>query len=91
MKQFFLAALRYAVILLLIQIIFDFSILHIDDMRLVRRIAEGHDGRNLLRCRNPRGPRPGQDGHSPVVTASKSGSTTTIYVDGTSIATIEDG
>lgn len=34
---------------------------------------------------------PGQDGHSPVVTASKSGSTTTIYVDGTSIATIEDG
>ena len=34
---------------------------------------------------------PGQDGHSPVATASKSGSTTTIYVDGTSIATIEDG
>lgn len=33
----------------------------------------------------------GQDGHSPVVTASKSGSVTTIYVDGTSIATINDG
>lgn len=33
----------------------------------------------------------GQDGHSPVVTATKSGGTTTIYVDGTAIATIEDG
>lgn len=33
----------------------------------------------------------GADGHSPVVTASKSGSTTTIYVDGSSIATILDG
>lgn len=33
----------------------------------------------------------GTDGHSPIVTASKSGSTTTIYVDGTPIATIEDG
>lgn len=34
---------------------------------------------------------PGADGHSPVVTASKTGSTTTVYVDGTSIATIDDG
>ena len=33
----------------------------------------------------------GQDGHNPVVTASKSGSVTTISVDGTSIATINDG
>lgn len=34
---------------------------------------------------------PGKDGHSPVVTASKTGKTTTISVDGTAIATIEDG
>lgn len=33
----------------------------------------------------------GKDGHSPVVTAAKSGKTTTISVDGASIATIEDG
>lgn len=33
----------------------------------------------------------GQDGHSPVVTASKTGTVTTIYVDGSSIATINDG
>lgn len=33
----------------------------------------------------------GSSGHSPVVTASKSDSTTTIYVDGSSIATIDDG
>ena len=33
----------------------------------------------------------GADGHSPVVTASKSGTTTTISVDGTGIAEIEDG
>lgn len=34
---------------------------------------------------------PGADGHSPVVTAQKSGTTTTIKVDGVSIATISDG
>nr|DAG13106.1 MAG TPA: hypothetical protein [Caudoviricetes sp.] len=34
---------------------------------------------------------PGQDGHSPVVTATKSGKTTTISVDGAAIATVEDG
>ena len=34
---------------------------------------------------------PGKDGHSPVVTATKSGKTTTISVDGTAIATVEDG
>ena len=34
---------------------------------------------------------PGKDGHSPVVTATKSGNTTTISVDGTAIATVEDG
>lgn len=33
----------------------------------------------------------GQDGHSPVVTATKSGKTTTINVDGTPIATVVDG
>ena len=33
----------------------------------------------------------GQDGHSPVVTAAKSGKTTTISVDGAAIATVEDG
>lgn len=33
----------------------------------------------------------GQDGHSPVVTATKSGKTTTISVDGSAIATVEDG
>ena len=34
---------------------------------------------------------PGKDGHSPVVTATKSSKTTTISVDGTAIATVEDG
>ena len=34
---------------------------------------------------------PAKDGHSPVVTATKSGKTTTISVDGTAIATVEDG
>lgn len=33
----------------------------------------------------------GQDGHSPVVTATKSGKTTTISVDGAAIATVVDG
>lgn len=44
----------------------------------------------------PQGPKgdtgaTGQDGHSPVVTASKSGKVTTISVDGTPIATVNDG
>ena len=34
---------------------------------------------------------PGKDGHSPVVTATKSGKTTTLSVDGAAIATVEDG
>ena len=34
---------------------------------------------------------PGKDGHSPVVTATKSGKTTTISVDGAAISTVEDG
>lgn len=34
---------------------------------------------------------PGAAGHSPVVTATKSGKTTTISVDGAAIATVEDG
>lgn len=33
----------------------------------------------------------GTDGHTPVITASKSGGTTTIYVDGTTLATLTDG
>lgn len=33
----------------------------------------------------------GKDGHSPVVTATKSGKTTTISVDGTDIAAVNDG
>ena len=33
----------------------------------------------------------GKDGHSPVVTATKSGKITTISADGTAIATVEDG
>lgn len=43
--------------------------------------------------RNIKGPQgaDGANGHSPVVTASKSGTVTTIKVDGTSIATINDG
>lgn len=41
--------------------------------------AEGADGAD------------GRDGHSPVVTATKSGKTTTISVDGAAIATINDG
>lgn len=41
----------------------------------------------------PQGPAgaPGKDGHSPVVTATKSGKTTTLSVDGEAIATVEDG
>ena len=34
---------------------------------------------------------PGKDGHSPVVTATKTGKTTTISVDGAAIAAVEDG
>lgn len=34
---------------------------------------------------------PGKDGHSPVVTATKTGKTTTISVDGAAIATVDDG
>lgn len=33
----------------------------------------------------------GTDGHSPSITTSHSGTTTTIYADGTSIGTVEDG
>ena len=41
----------------------------------------------------PQGPKgdPGKDGHSPVVTATKTGKATTISVDRTAIATVEDG
>ena len=33
----------------------------------------------------------GQDGHSPIITASKSGKTTSVFLDGTKIAEIDDG
>ena len=45
----------------------------------------GQDGSNGSNGSN------GQDGHSPVITASKSNGVTTITVDGTDIATINDG
>ena len=41
--------------------------------------ADGKDGKD------------GVDGHTPVITASKSGKITTVYVDGTAVATISDG
>lgn len=44
----------------------------------------------LVVIEGPKGD-PGKDGHSPVVTATKSGKTTTISVDGAVIATVEDG
>lgn len=56
--------------------------------------APGKDGANgETGPAGPRGPAgaPGKDGHSPVVTATKSGKTTTISVDGAAIATVEDG
>lgn len=56
--------------------------------------APGKDGANgETGPAGPRGPAgaPGKDGHSPVVTATKSGKTTTISVDGAVIATVEDG
>ena len=46
---------------------------------------DGKDGKDGTNGTN------GQDGHSPVVTATKTNKTTTIYVDGSSIATINDG
>ena len=44
----------------------------------------------LVVIEGPKGD-PGKDGHSPVVTATKSGETTTISMDGAAIATVEDG
>lgn len=54
------------------------------DAILAAKIA-GKDG-----SPGPKGD-PGEKGHSPVVTATKSGKTTTISVDGTAIATVVDG
>lgn len=63
------------------------------------RVADGYiqystDGgstwQNLIAVADLKGAA-GQDGHSPVVTATKSGKTTTISVDGSAIATVEDG
>ena len=45
----------------------------------VPRGADGQDGQD------------GVDGHTPVITAEKVGKVTTLYVDGTAIATVEDG
>ena len=66
------------------------------------RVADGYvqystDGgstwKNLIAMAELKGDpgAPGKDGHSPVVTATKSGKTTTISVDGAAIATINDG
>ena len=52
---------------------------HYADGVLTLGIPAGEDGE------------PGEPGHTPVITASKSGTTTTIYADGSAIATLEDG
>lgn len=57
-------------------------------------LTNGQDG--AAGATGPQGPQgqtgaTGNDGHSPVVTASKNGTVTTISVDGTAIATINDG
>jgi len=47
--------------------------------------AQGPAGQNGTNGTN------GQDGHTPVITAAKSNGVTTVSVDGTAIATINDG
>ena len=56
-----------------------YTITYTDGTTATFDITNGKDGQD------------GQDGHSPSVTASKVGDTTTIYVDGTAIGTIDDG
>ena len=63
----------------------DGSVLNVKNGSKGSAGADGRDGA-------PGAPgAPGKDGHSPVVTATKSGKTTTISVDGAAIATVEDG
>lgn len=59
-------------------------------------VWNGTEWENVGQIQGPQGPTgpqgpQGNDGHSPVVTATKSGDTTVVYVDGISIATIQDG
>lgn len=54
-------------------------------------LYDGAPGTNGIDGKDGADGAPGADGHSPVVTASKSGSVTTISVDGSAIATISDG
>ena len=56
-----------------------YKITYTDGTETTFDITNGEDGTD------------GTDGHSPVVTASKVGKVTTVYVDGTAIATINDG
>ena len=53
--------------------------------------ADGKDGTNGKDGAQGVQGEKGADGHSPVITASKSGTVTTISVDGAAIATINDG
>jgi hypothetical protein len=52
---------------------------------------KGDPGRDGVDGKDGKDGADGQDGHSPVVTASKSGTVTTISVDGTAVATVNDG
>ena len=52
---------------------------------------DGAPGRDGINGRDGIDGAPGRDGHTPEITASKSGNVTTIYIDGVSIATINDG
>lgn len=59
-------------------------------------VWNGTEWENVGQIQGPQGPTgpqgpQGNDGHSPVVTATKAGDTTVVYVDGISIATIQDG
>ena len=56
-----------------------YTITYSDGNSTTFTVTNGNDGTN------------GQDGHSPVVTATKSGTKTYIYVDGTQVAEISDG
>ena len=51
----------------------------------------GQDGKDGADGKDGKDGKDGVDGHTPVITASKSGTVTTVYVDGSAIATINDG
>lgn len=53
--------------------------------------AAGRDGKDGKDGVDGKDGKDGQDGHTPVITASKSGDITTVYVDGVAIATLTDG